>query len=61
MLRIVFQLLKQTIVVLVSIVAERLITLQDDHGHTVGISFLEDLTHALHRLDRRRIGGSQRY
>ena len=55
MLRIVFQLTNQPVVVLVSIVAEGLLTLQDDHRHTVGIGFLEDLTHALHRLERRRI------
>ena len=61
MLRIVFQLTNQTIVVLVSIVAEGLLTLQDDHRHTAGIRFLEVLTHALHRLERRRICGIQRY
>ena len=61
MLRIVLQLTNQTIVVLVSIVAEGLLTLQDDHRHTAGIGFLEVLVHALHRLEGRRICGIQRY
>ena len=60
-MRIVFQLTNQTVVVLVNIVAEALLTLQDDHRHTVGIRFVEDLTHALHRLERRRVCGIQRY
>ena len=47
MLRIVLQLTNQTIVVPVSIVAEGLLTLQDDHRHTAGIRFLEVLVHAL--------------
>ena len=42
-----------------NIVAEALLTLQDDHRHTVGIGFVEDLTHALHRLERRRVCGIQ--
>ena len=47
MLRIVFQLTNQAVVVLVSIVAEGLLTLQDDHRDTaVGIRFLEVLVHA---------------
>ena len=57
---IVLQLTNQTIVVLVGIVAEGLLTLQDDHRRTVGISFVEVLTHARHRLERRCIGGIQR-
>jgi hypothetical protein len=61
MLRIVLQLTNQTIVVPVSILAEGLLTFQDDHRHTVGIRFVEVLTHALYRLERRRIFGTQRY
>ena len=61
MRRIVFQLTNHIIVVPVSIVAQGLLTLQDDHRHTLGIGFLEILTHALHRLDRWRILRSQRY
>ena len=61
MLRVVLQLTNQMIVVRVGIVAEGLLTLQDDHRHTVGIRFVEVLTHALYRLDRWRIVGKQRY
>jgi hypothetical protein len=61
MLRIVVQLTNQTIVVLVSIVAEGLLTLQDDHCQTVGSSFLEVLIYARHRRERRRICWIQRY
>ena len=61
MLGVVFQLTNQFVIVRVSILAKRLLTLEDDHRHTVGIGFLEKLTHALHRLERRRIVGSQRY
>jgi hypothetical protein len=61
MLRIVLQLTNQPIVVLVSIVAEGLLTLQDDHRRSVGIRFPEVLTHARRRLERRRIVGTQRH
>ena len=61
MLWIVLQLTNQPIVVLVSSIAEGLLTLQDDHRRSLGIRFLEVLTHALHRLERRRILGTQRY
>ena len=61
LLRIVLQLTNQPIVVPVSIGAEGLLTLQDDHRHTVRIGFLEVLTHARHRLIRRRILGTLRY
>ena len=47
MRRIVAQLTNQMIVVPVSILAEGLLTLQDDHHHTAGISLLEVLIHAL--------------
>ena len=60
MIRIALQLTNQTIVVPVGIVAEGLLALQDDHCDTVGISFVEVLTHAPHRLERRCIGGIQR-
>src|SRR5208283_1527 len=46
MFRIVLQLTNQTIVVLVSIVAEGLLTLQDDHRHTAGFGLLEVLIYA---------------
>ena len=61
MLRVVVQLTNQTVIVLVSLVAERLLTLHDDHRNAVGIGFFEVLAHALHRLHRRRIFGTHRY
>jgi hypothetical protein len=61
MRRIVFQLTNHIVVVLVRVVAQRLLTFQDEHRHALRIGFLENLTHARHRLDRWRVCGSQRY
>ena len=55
-LLVLFELADQRVVIGVGVRAERLLTLQDDHGRTVGVELMKHLPDALGRDQRRRLG-----
>ena len=60
MLAILRQSIYQAVVVAVNVIAQRLLTFQDDHDRTIGIVFPEVMTDTLHRLHRRCVCGHHR-
>ena len=61
MLLVGFELVDQTVIEVVRVLAEGLVAFQDDHHRTVGIELLEVLAHALHRQHRGGVVGGQRH
>ena len=56
-----FEPANQLVVIDVCVVAERVLALQDDHRHTVGLRLVVELAHSLHGFEGRGVVRSECY